>query len=138
MHEIRQEKNPPVSKFCIGLQFGRVRYISNPFQFKVLYYFSKIKSYFEEIVQNFELKRVKYASGCISYRLPIPLPNTKKINIFVIEVLQRITNPISITYTIFLVGNHQNTPLSPLNVEGFPSTLFLVITFQQYIVATIT
>jgi len=63
----------------------------------------------------------------IFHRLFIPLPNTKKNNILVMEALQHITNSILITYK-FLVITKTHLSL-PLNVGGFISTLLLVIVF---------
>ena len=47
-----------------------LRSTSNPFKFKILYYFVKIRSHFEEIVQNLELRRVGGApKGLLGSRL---------------------------------------------------------------------
>ena len=42
-------------------------------------------------------------SKSISNWLLIPLPNTKKIDVLVMEVLQQITNPIPITYKFLVI-----------------------------------
>ena len=46
--------NLPVS----GSELVILRCTSNSLQFKILYYFFKIRSHFEKLVQNFELKRI--------------------------------------------------------------------------------
>jgi len=33
-------------------------YTFNSLQFKILYYFLKVRSYFKKIVENFEIKRI--------------------------------------------------------------------------------
>ena len=37
-------------------------YTFNSLQFKILYYFFKVRSYFKKIVENFEIKRIGGAS----------------------------------------------------------------------------
>ena len=58
LHQLLQK---PLSQPCHdsqGCKEVTLRCTSNSFQFKILYYFSKIEYHFGEVVQNFELKRV--------------------------------------------------------------------------------
>ena len=47
----------------IGCKLVTLRCTSSPFYSKHLYYFSKIRSYFEEVVQIFDLKRIEGSSN---------------------------------------------------------------------------
>ena len=84
-------------------QLVTLRCASNPLQFKVLYYFLKLRSHFGELVQNFEL-RVGEALLSIIYifecqKKPPHLPrgprnshiNLKKIRIWIVGFYEDLT-----------------------------------------------